>query len=82
MVKETKISTTQCTDCGKTIQSDWKFCPHCAEKQKKAKCVHCKKEVNAHWNFCPYCQMSLKVKSYIGTGQKGDEWVRKLLRTS
>jgi len=79
MVKDIKLSTIQCTDCGNEIQTDWKFCPYCAEKQKKVKCVHCKKEVNAHWNFCPFCKKSLKAKSYIGTDQLGDEWLRKLL---
>jgi predicted amidophosphoribosyltransferase len=82
LIKDTITSTTLCTDCGEKIQSDWKFCPHCTEKQKKGKCVHCRKEISAHWNFCPFCQKSLKAKTYIGTGQRGDEWIRKLLKNS
>jgi len=82
MANDIIVSATQCTDCGENIQSDWKFCPHCSEKQKKVNCVHCKKQINANWNLCPFCKKSLKVKSYIGTDQRGDEWIRKLLKTS
>jgi hypothetical protein len=82
MSNDVTASVAYCTDCGHKINADWKYCPHCTEKQKKAKCVHCKKEINAFWNFCPFCKKSLKVKSYIGNGQKGDEWVRKLLRSN
>lgn len=72
-------SITYCPDCGGAIARDWKFCPHCNEKQKETKCLFCKKDINGHWNFCPYCKKSLKVKSYIGLEQNGNNWVKQIL---
>ena len=49
MINSVVDSITYCPDCGEVVEHDWKFCPHCNEKQKKSKCLFCKKQINGHW---------------------------------
>jgi len=50
-------SKQQCTACGKTIERDARFCPHCGTPQAggKVTCGHCGKEVPSNARHCPYC---------------------------
>jgi len=63
-----------CTNCGKEIPNDSKFCEYCGEKiyiEKKnddiAKyCPFCKKEISINDEICPYCSRVLIEKIVKG----------------
>jgi len=43
-----------CPGCGRRTQSDWKICPNCHTRIKKA-CHNCGKLMDLPWNLCPFC---------------------------
>lgn len=50
-----EIETTNlCPGCGHHVKDDWRVCPHCHTKLKKA-CQHCGELLELPWNLCPYC---------------------------
>jgi RNA polymerase subunit RPABC4/transcription elongation factor Spt4 len=48
-----KIQAT-CPQCKKTVQTDFKVCPHCGASLR-IKCKSCSKELSPDWKVCPYC---------------------------
>ena len=69
-------SKQQCVDCGKTIERDARFCPHCGKPQAggKVKCGHCGKEVPAIARFCPYCRTEMATAQMPNLGD--NRWRR------
>jgi hypothetical protein len=49
----------QCRKCGKHIQLDWSFCPHCQEPVINS-CPQCGVEIQEGWAFCPMCKAKLE----------------------
>ncbi|MHC4663139.1 MAG: zinc ribbon domain-containing protein [Planctomycetota bacterium] len=63
------VFADECKECGKTVQSDWKFCPNCGEKLLQ-KCLNCGKQIeNETWKFCPHCRCELKETKKAGTSE-------------
>ncbi len=55
-----------CGFCGKDIQKDFKFCPHCSHELLDA-CPSCSTPVQSQWEYCPQCQTP-----------RGESWVKKI----
>ena len=73
-----------CTNCGKEIPNDSKFCEYCGEKINIEKkngdivkyCPFCKKEISIDDEICPYCNRVLVEKisqDKIYTDSKSDD---------
>jgi RNA polymerase subunit RPABC4/transcription elongation factor Spt4 len=43
-----------CPGCGRHTKDDWKICPNCHTRLKKA-CHQCGKLMDLPWNLCPFC---------------------------
>lgn len=43
-----------CPGCSRRVQEDWRVCPNCHTRLKKA-CQHCGRLIELPWNLCPYC---------------------------
>lgn len=43
-----------CPGCERHVQPDWRFCPYCHTRLKKA-CESCGKMLDLPWNLCPWC---------------------------
>jgi RNA polymerase subunit RPABC4/transcription elongation factor Spt4 len=43
-----------CPGCSRRAKEDWRVCPHCQTKLKKA-CHHCSYLMALPWNICPHC---------------------------
>ena len=53
-VKEKEIIT--CSNCGKDVPSEFKFCPSCGQSTATEKnCVSCEKLIPIDFSFCPHC---------------------------
>lgn len=49
----------QCPACNKPVQGDFKFCPHCGNKNNTV-CPSCGKNMMPEWVACPYCGLAAK----------------------
>lgn len=43
-----------CPGCNRSIREDYRFCPTCHTRLKKA-CVECSRMLHLKWSICPYC---------------------------
>lgn len=48
-----------CPSCQKSLQDDFKFCPHCGT-QIVNNCFSCGKQTDPAWVSCPHCGAALK----------------------
>jgi formylglycine-generating enzyme required for sulfatase activity len=44
-----------CSDCGRAVAPDWKFCPVCESPIGAPACPACGKSVEPGWKRCPVC---------------------------
>ena len=43
-----------CPGCGHSVKDEWRVCPYCHTKLKKA-CQNCNELLDLPWALCPYC---------------------------
>ncbi len=43
-----------CSNCGQTLRTDFKVCPHCGHARELL-CEKCQKPMASEWKVCPYC---------------------------
>ena len=53
--KEHKQATKKCSNCGKDIPAEAKFCPECGAKQEAKFCSNCGQKLESNAKFCPNC---------------------------
>lgn len=46
-----------CPGCNQAIKDDWRVCPHCYTRLKKA-CENCGQLMELPWTICPFCEHS------------------------
>jgi type II secretory ATPase GspE/PulE/Tfp pilus assembly ATPase PilB-like protein/RNA polymerase subunit RPABC4/transcription elongation factor Spt4 len=54
VVTEARELRTVCPDCGRSIELDFRACPHCGQRLVAA-CHKCGRTIQPGWNFCPSC---------------------------
>ena len=59
---------SSCPQCGKTVQTDFDFCPGCSYRMSP-RCPHCQRAlggdvVGADASYCPYCGSSLRGEAF------------------
>lgn len=71
-VSEEKEKSIICSNCGKELNINTKFCNYCgqlvsqsAEERKMVSCVHCGKKILRTSKFCNFCGESVLMKSAI-----------------
>lgn len=52
MITDNKL---HCTNCGASIQSEWRYCLNCGESIPEKHCVNCGRAVANDWDYCPKC---------------------------
>ena len=50
-----------CSECGKYIEADWKFCPVCGRSRRPEICPSCGTVLEPDWEFCPECGFDVNV---------------------
>jgi RNA polymerase subunit RPABC4/transcription elongation factor Spt4 len=50
-----------CPKCGKTVATEFAFCPHCGSSMQRT-CPKCGKDVETGWKACPHCGENLAIK--------------------
>ena len=53
------VKQAKCRKCGKPVQTDWSFCPHCQEPVINS-CPQCGVKIQEGWAFCPMCKTKLE----------------------
>ena len=70
-----------CKNCGKQINGDFKFCPHCGAKIEEETpkegssnifCSSCGKSINSDFNVCPFCGEKLKNQTLNNNENKNE----------
>ena len=51
------IDPSQCPNCSKPVETNWKFCPYC-ETALLTSCKFCGGEMRPDWSACPSCGTS------------------------
>lgn len=60
-VTPSEIKTTVCAVCGKPVEKNFVFCPHCGASLRPV-CKSCGKAIDSAWKVCPHCGASLKTE--------------------
>ncbi len=53
VVSRTRAGTA-CSNCGESLRSDFRVCPHCGHARERL-CEKCQKPLDREWKVCPYC---------------------------
>jgi predicted amidophosphoribosyltransferase len=54
-----EVPPRTCPECGKSIEEDWRACPHCGARLA-TQCPSCGRATEPDWVACPYCGKVLK----------------------
>jgi len=52
---DASTETTQCGQCGESIDTGHVYCPNCGEKRSRRVFCECGDELRTDWSFCPGC---------------------------